>query len=98
MAEEHVYIVTYDIADARRWRAVFRLMNGFGEWMQLSVFQCRLTRSRLIDLQAKLTAAIHPGEDHVMLVDIGPADSVKPKVQSLGLRRYQQIEREAIVV
>lgn len=98
MAEEHVYIVTYDIADARRWRAVFRLMNGFGEWMQLSVFQCRLTRSRLIDLQAKLTAAIHTGEDHVMLVDIGPADSVKPKVQSLGLRRYQQIEREAIVV
>ena len=44
MSDEHLYIVTYDIADDKRWRAVFKLMHGYGEWMQLSVFQCRLTR------------------------------------------------------
>ena len=36
MADEHLYIVTYDIADERRWRAVFKLMHGYGEWLQLS--------------------------------------------------------------
>ena len=43
-AGENLYIVAYDIADPRRWRRVFRLMNGYGEWLQLSVFQCRLNR------------------------------------------------------
>lgn len=41
--DERLYIVTYDIASQRRWRKVFRTMEGFGEWLQLSVFQCRLT-------------------------------------------------------
>jgi CRISPR-associated protein Cas2 len=39
---ERLYIVTYDIADPKRWRQVFRAMEGYGRWLQLSVFQCRL--------------------------------------------------------
>ena len=74
MADEHLYLVTYDIADDRRWRRVFRLMHGYGEWLQLSVFQCRLSRSRAIELQARLTEAIANDEDHIMVIDIGPAD------------------------
>ena len=35
---ERVYIVTYDIADTRRGRSIFKIMNGYGEWLQLSVF------------------------------------------------------------
>ena len=41
---ERTYIVTYDISDTRGWRRVFKTMNGFGEWLQLSVFQCQLSR------------------------------------------------------
>lgn len=98
MVDEHLYIVTYDIADERRWRSIFRLMHGYGEWLQLSVFQCRLTRARRADLHAALTAAMHAGEDHVMVIDVGPADSVTPRVQSLGKRRFDPVERAAIVV
>ena len=46
MRDEHLYIVAYDIADPKRWRRVFRLMEGFGEWLQLSVFQCRLSSAK----------------------------------------------------
>ena len=46
MSDERTYIVTYDISDARRWRRVYKTMTGFGEWLQLSVFQCRLSRRR----------------------------------------------------
>lgn len=98
MADEHLYIVTYDIADQRRWRAIFKLMHGYGEWLQLSVFQCRLTRARVVDLQARLAETIHHGDDHVMLIDVGPADGIAPRVQSLGKRRYDPVERVAIVV
>ena len=98
MADEHLYIVTYDIADDRRWRAIFKLMHGYGEWLQLSVFQCRLTRARMVDLQARLSDAVHHGEDHVMIIDVGPAEGMAPRVQSLGKRRYEPVERAAIVV
>ena len=35
---DHLYIVTYDIRDQKRWRRLFRAMEGRGEWLQLSVF------------------------------------------------------------
>ncbi len=98
MVDERLYIVTYDIADARRWRAVFKLMQGHGEWLQLSVFQCRLGRARIVALQARLDEIIHHGDDHVMIVDVGPAEGIAPRIQSLGKRRFAAIERVAIVV
>ena len=95
--EEHLFIVTYDIGDEKRWRRVFRLMNGYGEWVQLSVFQCRLSRRRHAELIALLDGIIHHKEDHVVLLDIGPAEHVVPRVVSLG-KDFRPIEREAVVV
>ncbi len=95
--EEHLYVVTYDISDQRRWRAVFSLMNGYGEWMQLSVFQCRLTAQRRAELIATLDELINHREDHVLIMDLGPADTVTPRVTSLG-KDFNAIAREAIIV
>ena len=36
------YLVTYDVSCPKRWRRVYRLLQGYGDWMQLSVFRCRL--------------------------------------------------------
>jgi CRISPR-associated protein Cas2 len=98
MLDEHLYIVTYDIADAKRWRAVFKLMHGYGEWLQLSVFQCRLSRSRQVELLARLAVVISAVEDHVMIIDVGVAESVQPRVQSLGKRLFAAIQREPVIV
>jgi CRISPR-associated protein Cas2 len=98
MSDEHLILVTYDIADERRWRAVFKLMNGFGEWMQLSVFQCRLGAMRRAELMARITDTIAASEDHVLIVDLGPADRVEPRVQSLGKRSFVPIERVPTIV
>ncbi len=84
VGDEHLYIVTYDIADPRRWRAVFKLMHGFGEWLQLSVFQCRLTRGRVAGTVAATRGGHAHAEDHVMIVDVGPAEGCEPRVRSLG--------------
>lgn len=98
MSDEHLYIVTYDIADDKRWRAIFKLMHGYGEWQQLSVFQCRLTRSRHIELTQQLGKLISLSEDHVMIFDLGPAENVRPRVNSLGKRTFERIERVPVIV
>ena len=60
MSDERMYIVAYDIANNRRWRRVFKTMHGFGEWLQLSVFQCRLSRRRRAELETQLAALLEP--------------------------------------
>ena len=50
MATERLYIVAYDIS----WRHVFKTMKGYGHWVQLSVFQCRLTARRRAEMAARL--------------------------------------------
>lgn len=37
-------------------------------------------------------------KDHVLMMDLGPAKRVKPKVTSLGKRNFEPIEREAVVI
>jgi len=44
---EHLYVISYDISEPKRWRRVFKIMKGYGEWLQLSVFQCRLNKMRM---------------------------------------------------
>jgi len=97
MIDERLYIVTYDIADDRRWRRIFRLMNGYGRWLQLSVFQCRLTARRRAELARRLEQLIDSRDDHVLILDLGPADKVDPRVESLG-KTFESVKRTAIVV
>ena len=97
MKDEHLYIVTYDIRDQKRWRKVFKLMQGYGEWLQLSVFQCRLTARRQAELIATLDELIHHDEDHILLMDIGATETVVPKVTSLG-KDFKPVEREPVIV
>jgi CRISPR-associated protein Cas2 len=94
---EHLYILSYDIHDRKRWRRVFRIARGFGEWLQLSVFQCRLDRMRLLQLEADLSQAILHREDHVLIIDLGPAEKIKPSIRSIG-KAFQPLEREPVIV
>lgn len=96
--DDHLYLVTYDISDPKRWRAVYELMNGHGEWLQLSVFQCRLNKRRHADLVSMLDQLIHHQEDDVLIIDIGVADHVSPRIISLGKSNFEAVKREAIVV
>jgi CRISPR-associated protein Cas2 len=72
-------------------------MHGYGEWVQLSIFQCRLTRRRRAELETALRALIKPGEDHVLLIDVGPADKIELAIASLG-KTFAKIERRATVI
>ena len=97
MAKERLYVVTYDIADPKRWRRVFKAMKGYGRWLQLSVFQCRLTARRRAEMTARIDRLIQPTEDHVLVLDLGPAEQVDLRVESLG-KSYEKPGRAATIV
>ena len=94
---ENLYLVTYDVCDDKRLRRVHKLLKGYGEWVQLSVFQCRLSRRRHAELQSLLSGIINNKFDHVLMLDLGPADQVKPKVTSLG-KTFEAVAREPVIV
>ncbi len=97
MATEHYYIVTYDISDPKRLRRVFRLLKGYGEWLQLSVFQCTLGPLRHRRLINELDGEIKKMEDHVLIFCLGPAGKRMPEVNSLG-RSFEPPVREPVIV
>jgi len=97
MKEERFYVVSYDIREPRRWRKVFRAMAGFGEWLQFSVFQCRLTRMGLVRMEEALAAFVNRSEDQVLIIDLGPAGSTAPKVKSIG-KKYEPPTNDPVIV
>jgi CRISPR-associated protein Cas2 len=65
-------LVSYDISEPKRWRKVFKIVKGFGEHIQYSVFICQLTDMQETELKIKLHEVIHHREDQVLFVKIGP--------------------------
>lgn len=58
-------VVAYDIADNRRRRAVVRLLEGAGERVQWSVFECELPPGQLMSLRQSVAQVVEAGEDQI---------------------------------
>lgn len=92
------FVVSYDIAHPKRLRRVYRLMRGWGDHIQLSVFRCELNPRELVELRAQLSREIHGGEDQVLFVDVGPVEGRGgTSIRAIG-KVYVPPERCAIVV
>ncbi|RJO66006.1 MAG: CRISPR-associated endonuclease Cas2 [Myxococcales bacterium] len=93
-----LYLVTYDITDAKRLRRVFKKLRGFGDHLQYSVFLCELGDRERVKLAMALDKEIHKRDDQVLIVDLGPAAGRGPEcIESLG-RAFVHEERTAVVV
>ena len=68
------YLICYDICDEKRLPKVFKLMRGFGDHLQFSIFECQFTSSDLVRCREALRAVIHHKEDQVLFINLGPAD------------------------
>lgn len=94
----HLYIVSYDISDRVRWAKVYKTMRGFGEHLQLSVFQCDLTPAQRIRMKAALSEVIDHEQDQVVFIDLGPTEGREVKeIEAIG-RPMEVITRDATVV
>lgn len=92
------YIVSYDISHPKRLRKVFKLMRGWGNHLQLSVFRSELNARELVELRTALAEIINHDEDQVLFVDVGPVEGRGAgSITAIG-RPYTHPERHALVV
>ena len=92
------FIVCYDICDPKRLRQVFKIMRGWGDHLQYSVFECQLTKMDTARLRAELSEVIHHTEDQVLFVNLGPSEGRGDRVISAIGKPYVNIDAPLIVV
>src|SRR5579884_3360408 len=94
------YLLSYDIGDAKRLRAMHRLAKAHGRPLQYSVFTCLLTRENRIRLAQRIDGIIDRTKDRVVLLDLGSVadrESWIPPVEVFG-RQDIPAQRSAIIV
>jgi CRISPR-associated protein Cas2 len=65
MSDTSFYIVAYDIPSDRRRTKVHKVLRGFGQWTQYSLFELFITDKELVLLQNKLEKILDPEKDSV---------------------------------
>jgi len=82
------YVVSYDIPVDKRRNRVHKILTGFGEWVQYSVFECFLTRKEFLLLRAKLQRVIKPQEDQIRLYVL--CEECVSRVEVVGAEKPQE--------
>jgi CRISPR-associated protein Cas2 len=59
------YVVTYDIPCDKRRGKVSKLLEGYGQRVQYSVFECVLAAGKYQELQRRLARRVNLSEDSV---------------------------------
>lgn len=65
MGETHFFIVAYDISSDKRRNKVHKVLSGFGQWTQFSLFELFLTDKEYVLLQNKLEKILNTEKDSV---------------------------------
>ncbi|MBN1887865.1 MAG: CRISPR-associated endonuclease Cas2 [Thermoflexales bacterium] len=77
-----LYIIAYDIPSDRRRTKIHKILTGFGQWTQYSLFEAFLTDKELVALQGKLEHHLKPDEDSVRFYPLCKACA--DKVETVG--------------
>jgi CRISPR-associated protein Cas2 len=81
---EYFWVISYDIADDKRRYRVRRLLEGYGQRVQYSVFECELTHARCDRLERELRRVIHDKEDSIRFYPLNKADKGRIHVVGTG--------------
>lgn len=93
-----IYLVCYDICNPLRLAKVGKTMLGFGDRVQYSVFECRMSREDLVRCQQRLTKIINTREDQVMFVNLGPENGRGDRViTAIGLP-YGRMDAPCLII
>lgn len=76
------YLIAYDIPNDRRRTKVHKILSGFGQWTQYSLFECFLSEVQLIALRGKLDQLLHIEEDNVRIYSI--CQQCQHKAETIG--------------
>lgn len=65
MSDTRFYIVAYDISSNKRRTKVHKILSGFGQWTQYSLFELFINDKELVLLQNKLEKVLNKEKDSV---------------------------------
>jgi CRISPR-associated protein Cas2 len=77
------YLVCYDIRNPKRLRRVHKVLKGYGEAWQFSVFFCVLKDIDRVRLQTDLEEQMNLKEDQAMILDLGPNEEQARKAATV---------------
>ena len=89
-------MISYDISDSRRRREVQKLLEGRGDRVQFSVFECTLNDAQLGSLKGELTGMIEKTADNIRFYRI--CEACKKTVQVLGVGTARGEEDDFFIV
>lgn len=89
-------VVSYDIAQDRRRSKVMKMLEGYGEHVQESVFECDLEPSVYHKMVQRLLKLINHEADNVRLYHLCAGDV--SRIEQLGVGRPAQLAREFSIV
>jgi CRISPR-associated protein Cas2 len=68
MAElKNWYLVCYDIRCPKRWRKAYRILGGYGDRIQYSIFRCWLSTRMREKLRWELGKILTPEDDLILI-------------------------------
>ncbi len=71
------YLVTYDIADPRRWRDVYDIVRCHGDRLQYSVYLCDMDGIEKIGMLSALRGVIDHRRDRIAFIDLGEPSAAR---------------------
>lgn len=81
--ESSLYVIAYDIPNDKRRTRVHRVLKGFGQWTEFSLFECFLTKKELLLMRSKLDKHLNANEDRVRIYTI--CDNCLGKIDTVGI-------------
>ena len=92
------FLVSYDISDDKRRSRIARLMLGYGERIQQSVFCCQLNKREMLRLQEEIKQLIHHADDQVLFLNAGAVIGYNPLPEFQYIGRTWKPETRAQIV
>ncbi|CDF59223.1 CRISPR-associated endonuclease Cas2 [Thermobrachium celere] len=83
---KNLYVISYDIPKDRTRNRVSKVLEGFGQRVQYSLFECRLNNTQLQMLKVKLMKLINNNEDSIIIYRLTP--EAQRFVEYIGLKKH----------
>jgi len=93
-------LVVYDIETTssegrRRWRAISQLCKDYGQRVQFSVFECRLTKSQFEEIEAMALEVIDAEKDSLRFYILRGGRELA--LHAYGIDRYQDFDEPLVL-
>lgn len=93
-------LITYDVdtiseTGEKRLRKVAKLCRDYGQRVQNSVFECRLTESQFVILKNKISAIIDNDLDNVRFYLLG--NNWNRRIETIGKNNLVDLDEELII-